>query len=809
LGAIRLAFRAELRRRWRSWLSIALLISVVGGLVLGAAAAGRRTESAFPRFIAAHGFNALVYAAQRAPRLAKLPGVASVTELIGPDNGQPTCHCGHPINPNDFGILVPPPHGKSFFKLLSGHLPDPSATNQVLASFSLQQDDGVQPGTVIHVPFYASSQASAYNNSPNPALLKPTGPTIAFRVVGIEATEVEFPSGGTPTYDLYATQAFARTVVPQTAFGYGYLVRLRDGVADLARFDTQAAALSASGVEFTQNEQEQVTSIEGSIHPQAIGWWILAGLAVLVGLAVVGQALARQSFVESEDYPTMAAIGTDRRQLITLGMMRNLVVGVTGAAGAVLVATALSPIAPLGEARIAESSTGIAFDTPVLLLGALATVAVVLALGLWPALRAAHTLRPDDRAAAPHPSVVVGQLAAAGAPPSAMIGVRHALERKSGGAPVPVGSALLGTVLAVIALCGTAVFGASLSHLTATPRLYGDAFQLSFGDLNTGGPNPAVLRSLQQNGAVTGIMEGIGLTEISINKVLVGGIAGTAIRGGLLLSAVDGHLPSGDDQIGLGETTMRQVGAHLGSIVRVTVASPTGGKRSTPFRVVSQISFPVVAGAVGLGTGVAFTIAGYQAAVCPSGPRQAACRRAVVGTDDGAVLASVVSGPRGQSAVNHYLDVDGSLVTLPKTPTSLINFGEAVNFPLIFGAMLAVFGAATLLHLLVVSVTRRRREVGLLKVLGFVNGQVVSAVAWQATTLALVGIVIGLPLGVVVGRAVWRAFANNLGVVPVSVVPIPLLAILLVGVLVVANLIAVVPALVATRSRPGELLRTS
>jgi hypothetical protein len=597
-------------------------------------------------------------------------------------------------------------------------------------------------------------------------------------------------------------------VVPRTAFGYAYFVRLRHGVADLPRFDAQASALSGSGVEFTANEQEQVTSVEGSIHPQAIGWWILAALAALVGLAVVGQALVRQSVVESEDYPTMAAIGADRRQLISLGMVRNLVVAVVGAAGAVVVATALSPIAPLGEARLAETSTGVSFDTLIIPLGALATVAVVFALGIWPALRAAHTLRRDDQPSA-HPSAVVGHVAATGAPPSAVIGVRNALERKSGGAPVPVGSALLGTVLAVTALCATAIFGASLSHLTATPRLYGNGFQLSFGDLNTGGPNPAVLRSLHRNNAVTGIMEGIGLTEISVNKVLVGGIAGMAIRGPLLLSVVDGHLPSGDNQIGLGATTMRQAGAHLGSVVQVTVSLPSGGKRTVPFRVVSQISLPVVANAVGLGTGVAFTIAGYETAVCPPGAGQVACRRAVTGTNDGAVLASVVSGPRGQAVIKQYLDQITANVTLPTAPTSLINFGEAVNFPLIFGAMLAVFGSATLLHLLVISVTRRRREVGLLKVLGFVNGQVASAVAWQATTLAMVGIVIGVPLGVIAGQAVWSAFANNLGVVPVSVVPIWLIVVLVAGVLVVANLIAVAPALVATRSKPGELLRTS
>jgi ABC-type antimicrobial peptide transport system permease subunit len=105
-------------------------------------------------------------------------------------------------------------------------------------------------------------------------------------------------------------------------------------------------------------------------------------------------------------------------------------------------------------------------------------------------------------------------------------------------------------------------------------------------------------------------------------------------------------------------------------------------------------------------------------------------------------------------------------------------------------------------------VSRRRREVGLLKVLGFVNSQVVSTVAWQATTLALVGIAIGVPLGVVIGGAVWRTFANNLGAVPVAVVPTLLIGGLAVGVIVVANFLAIAPALAATRSKPGDLLRT-
>ena len=132
----------------------------------------------------------------------------------------------------------------------------------------------------------------------------------------------------------------------------------------------------------------------------------------------------------------MAALGVDRRQLVTLGMARNLVVAL--------------PVRPVpwwspspcprshrsARRAIAETSTGVAFDALVLPLGALAMVVVVLALGIWPAVRAARSLRPDDRRRCPRPSAVVAHLAAIGAPPSAVIGVRNALQRRTGGATV-------------------------------------------------------------------------------------------------------------------------------------------------------------------------------------------------------------------------------------------------------------------------------------------------------------------------------------------------------------------------------------
>ena len=453
MGAVSLVFHAGLRRRWRSWLAIALLIGVVGGIVLAAAAAGRRTENAFPRFVAAHGFDSIVYATRPVPAVAHLGGVASATELVIPDAGNPTCDCA-PFNDNDFGVAVVPSRGTVPFTLVTGQLPDPSRPDQVLASSTMQQF-GVHVGTVLHVPFEAPSQAADYNN-PNTGYVEPHGPRLALQVVGIEASEVEFPSGTTPVYLLYAGPGFARSVLPHTATQYQYYVRLRHGAASIPGFYEQANRLNLGmGTVGVSSEDGTAATIQASIHPQAVGWWILAALAALVGLAVVGQALARQSAVESEDHPTLVAVGMSGRDLFVLDMARNLVVGLAGAVGAVVIATALSPIAPLGEARLAEDSTGIVFDSFVLLLGALATVVIVLALGIWPAWRAARTGRLNERAAPPRSSAAVRHLVTLGAPPTAVIGVRNALERRSGGSAVPLGSALLGMVLAVIALCAT------------------------------------------------------------------------------------------------------------------------------------------------------------------------------------------------------------------------------------------------------------------------------------------------------------------------------------------------------------------
>jgi len=83
-----------------------------------------------------------------------------------------------------------------------------------------------------------------------------------------------------------------------------------------------------------------------------------------------------------------------------------------------------------------------------------------------------------------------------------------------------------------------------------------------------------------------------------------------------------------------------------------------------------------------------------------------------------------------------------------------------------------------------------------------------TVVATQASVLALIGLAFGIPLGLILGRYVWRAVA---GFTPLAYhPPVALLAILLISpiTLLVANTLAIWPQRKAARLHAGEILRT-
>ena len=160
----------------------------------------------------------------------------------------------------------------------------------------------------------------------------------------------------------------------------------------------------------------------------------------------------------------------------------------------------------------------------------------------------------------------------------------------------------------------------------------------------------------------------------------------------------------------MGASTLRQVGASVGSLVHVVTPLSRGGSRAASFRVTGATAFPPDFGTGGLGTGAVTTLDGLLGLECPPGAAQRSCQLQAVYETAGAFLVKVAPNAAGAATLDRLAKAYPAAVNYPVPPTNLVNFGEAVNFPLIVGLVLILFGIATLLHVLVVSVTRRRRR---------------------------------------------------------------------------------------------------
>ena len=140
---------------------------------------------------------------------------------------------------------------------------------------------------------------------------------------------------------------------------------------------------------------------------------------------------------------------------------------------------------------------------------------------------------------------------------------------------------------------------------------------------------------------------------------------------------------------------------------------------------------------------------------------------------------------------------------LPAVPPPEVRDLSGVSgLPLILAFVLMLLACGIIAHTLLTSVRRRRRDLAILKTVGFVTRQVRATVAWQATALACAGLIVGVPLGLLAGRWAWILFASQEAIVPAPVIsPLTLLAIP--AVLLLANAIAAIPARSAARTQPG------
>ena len=100
----------------------------------------------------------------------------------------------------------------------------------------------------------------------------------------------------------------------------------------------------------------------------------------------------------------------------------------------------------------------------------------------------------------------------------------------------------------------------------------------------------------------------------------------------------------------------------------------------------------------------------------------------------------------------------------PRLPLEVRRLQQVDNLPYFLAGFLALLGATAIGYTLATSVRRRRGELAVLKTLGFTRRQLGAMIAWQATTVACIGIVLGVPLGIIVGRLIWRTITDSAGV---------------------------------------------
>jgi FtsX-like permease family/MacB-like periplasmic core domain len=801
----------ELRARWLGWVALALLVGLAGGVVLTAAAGARRTDSAYPRFLAvSKASDVLIGPASNGTggyddALARLPGVAASAPIVilqaqpvGPGGKlDMAASVGAPVD-GRFGHTLEIP------KMLAGRQPSPDHADEVMIDQVAAQDLHVWVGSRLKMGAVVGSDLRHIR-------------WLSERVVGVMVDR----GSVVPVNDLDkgSTIIASKALIHELGRGYvgadGAYLKLRPGYT-VSQVSGEAQALAAhkyrtatGGQIFVADLAAQAAAVERSIRPQAVTLGLFALVLAVTALLVVGQAGSRQLLAASRDNGALAALGMTRGQLMAAGLIEVAAAVAAGAALGCGVAIAASPLMPIGPARVAEPDPGLSIDVPVLAVGFAATVILLLARVAWPAWRLASARHAAERDAAGAPgrrSQAAERLARAGAPVSAVTGLRLAFDPGQGRTAVPVRGALLGLVLSVTAVTAAATFGANLLHLVHTPRLYGQTWDAEV-DLGFGAITPQQFARLTAHvPGLSGWTYGVHGT-VTIGNTVIPAIGLAPGRGPLTPpTLLSGRLPHSAREIVLGTSVLRDVGRNIGQ--PVPVAPP--GRPAEPVRIVGRAIFPYFGQGsftpTDLGQGAVVTAATLT-------PQSSAAQ----GPGYNFVLLKFAPGPRQAADMAAFERAMAPLCATVQQPTCLItdqrpngasNYARIDATPEILAGVLAVLGLAVLAQFGMSSARRRRREFAILKTLGLLRRQLAAITAWQVTALTALALLAGLPLGVAAGHWAWALFANEVGLSTDAITPVTVVLLMVPAAILAAIAVTLPAGRHSARLNPAAALRS-
>lgn len=780
--------RADLRRRWRSWVVLGILAGISVGLACAGIAGARRTDRALPGYVrASHIPNAAVLANDPAYDAAQRSAVAHLPEVTAayPFVVAFALEVGRPAGLES--PLVPAAARDSWMAgvIVDGRMPDPHNADEIVVNENVRDRFGLDVGSTMTLVQHPPRPEQGL-----PPELMPVGSgriNQTMRVVGIsKATDAEIDS--TPSSAFY--QKYQRDLVGVT----NQFVDLRHGGADLLKFQAGVQKVVGHPVNVVDaNELFGVRKINDISNIEQ-GGLLLFALAVVLGAgALVGQALVRSVTAGAADLPTWRAIGADRRIIVRALVLPTLVTAVVGALTAVVVAIALSSRFPIGVTRNFELDTGLHADWLVLGLGAAALVLAVIGAS-WVTAEIRIRRRAGERSRISAAARLATRI---DLPPSLLIGSRLAVEPGRGRRAVPVRSALIGAIVGVLGVVGCLTFRSGLSDTVNDPARSGIVW-----DFEVASAGPPVSQSARhgvaRDEAVAASVDALWARAVRMNGRSIPTFGTQAVKGTMDLVVIEGRAPEGRDELALAPTTMRALGVHVGDRVSA------GGGAGRRMRVVGSAFLPAT-------SHTEYDESAWMTRDALDSVLPPADQRGPEFTEDWVLIrfrpgADVAAARKRMSAL--VANGGETFAARAALPTAVASLKDLRALPFALAIFFALLGVATVAHALVTTVRRRRHDLAVLRAIGFTQRDARLAIAWQATLIALVGLVVGIPLGIVTGRLIWRQLAESF---PVAYVPpLSLIALLLIVPLaiVVANLIAAGPAHAATRIRPARVLRT-
>ncbi len=798
MGASSLLAGSELRRRLSSLAGLALIVAFVGAVVSGALVGAHRTSTSVERFrdwAHASDGNFQSSSDREATALRRLLERRSDVEAVAQRRLVNAFLNDSPIS--DIAIMSDP-EGRYARevdrpRLLRGRMPAVGAPDEIVLNELAARLAGARIGDVLHARTW--SRTDLENLFAGDAFPGFNGPQVVLRVVGVARTLDGLPGdvertapygigspaflGAHPAVGVWPPDLYVRTTGGASTFAAVARAVAATRVPDTG--DAHFSSGTPAGTTYLNASQQAVNSATSALL-------MFAAAAALVGAIVLGQAVQRH-LSGSASPALLTQLGMTRSQTARARAIPVAVAAVTGVVLGAAVAVPLSRLLPIGLAGRAEVHPGVWVDPLVLLACAVVVVALLSAFAFVAARRTggARTEGVSARRASASVRAVTG----VGMPPVVETGVRFAAERKVGMRTLPVRTAFAGLAVAVAGIATTAVLSTSYTRLAHQPARWGWNWSSEpdyFGKATTA----SVMKRLISDPRVDAV------GRFDTGSVLVdgssdtSGYALTALKGDMALTLRRGRLPTSRDEVALGEATLARAKTHIGGLVNI---ARRGSTTTEALMVVGTVVFPPTETRV-VDTGTAFTPAGLVAHGQDE-PTQSIVLRYPAHSD----VRTIETG----LARDYGLEFNP--FTDPQVPGVVRKLSETRTVAIALAVFFALLGTIALANALVATVTRRRAHIGVLRTLGFRPTQVRAAVVVQAIALGLAAVAVGLPIGLVAGRALWRLLTNDVGALDGPSTPWLVIAAAVPVAVVWTTALAWWPARHASRERIAAALR--